>query len=143
MKETKRQNVFETNSSMSHSLVIMTEDQHKKWEDEKLYYYDYDYDDWTFHEVPEDKRPVKGLFYTQEEVLEFLKLAGYEYDPAEAGEYDEDYEDPIDDFIYDIDYYFKGYDRWHESDWEEYDSYMYTTPGGEHLVIETKCGRDG
>lgn len=143
MKRVLRYGMLETNSSMSHSLVIMTEDQHKKWEEEKSYYYNPKWEDYTFERVPEGQRPVKGLFYTQEEVLEFLKLAGYEYDPAEAGEYDEDYEDPIDDFIYDIDYYFKGYDKWHESDWEEYDSYTYTTPGGEHLVIETKCGRDG
>ena len=138
-----RRCVFETNSSMSHSLVIMTEDQHKKWEEEKLYYYNPEWKDYTFEKVPEGQRPVRGLFYTQEEALEFLKFAGYEYDPAEAGEYDEDYEDPIGDFIYDIDDYFIGYDRWHESDWEEYDFYTYTTPGGEHLVIETKCGRDG
>ena len=146
MKRKIRRCVWETNSSMSHSLIIMTADQNKKWEKEKLYYYDYNWPDYTFKNVPEEQKPVNGMLYTKEEVLAFLKLAGYIYNPVEWEEEDMDeYEKNrcVDDFIYETDDDFKGYDRWHESDWEEYDSYDYTTPGGEELVIETKCGRDG
>lgn len=132
-KKVIRKCVFETNSSMSHSLVVMTENQHKRWEEEKLYYYTYGWYN-IFEKLPEDQRPVKNTLYTQEEALDFIKLSGYEYK-----EEDENYS--IDDFLSESNFY--GYDRWHESEWEEYDEYTYTTPCGEKLIIETKCGRDG
>ena len=132
MKKVIRRCVFETNSSMSHSLVIMTEDQHKRWEEEGLYYFTYDWYN-PFKKLPKYQQPVIDTLYTQEEALNFIKLLGYEYDEEEY--------DTIDRFLGEN--YFHSYEDWHESEWEEYDSYTYTTPGGEHLIIETKCGRDG
>ena len=32
-----RRNVFETNSSMTHSMVLMNDEQHKAWEEGELY----------------------------------------------------------------------------------------------------------
>lgn len=132
MKKVIRRCVFETNSSMSHSLVIMTADENKRWEDEGLYYYTYGWYN-CFGKLPEDQQPVKNTLYTQEEALNFIKLLGYEYE--------EDEYDTIDEFLRESDFY--GYDDWHESEWEEYNSYTYTTKSGEELIIETKCGRDG
>ena len=132
MKKVIRRCVFETNSSMSHSLVIMTADENKRWENEKLYYYTYGWYN-CFGELPEDQQPIKNTLYTEEEALNFVKLLGYEYE--------EDEYDTVDEFLRESDFY--SYDDWHESEWEEYNSYTYTTKSGENLIIETKCGRDG
>jgi len=131
-----RQCVFETNSSMSHSLIIMSKDQNERWEKENLYYYQCSW--WNpFKDLPEDEQPIKGELYTQKEVLEFLEKSGYKYNP-------EEWDGDVDEFIYEM--YgetFSGYEKWHDSDWEEYGDETYTTPGGEELIVEWKCGRDG
>ena len=135
MKKVIRNCVWETNSSMSHSLVIMPQDQYKKWKEENLYYYEMYY--WNpFRELPVAEQPVNGTLYTQEEVLEFLRKIDCEYNP-------EEWDGDVDEFIRESDDDFKGYEQWHESDWEEYGGTTYTTPGGEVLELEWKCGRDG
>ena len=128
--------VFETNSSMSHSLIIMSKDQNERWEKENLYYYQCSW--WNpFNDLPEDEQPIEGELYTQKEVLEFLEKNGNKYNP-------EEWDDGIDEFIYEMcGESFSGYKKWHDSDWEEYGDETYTTSGGEELVIEWKCGRDG
>ena len=136
MKRKIRRCVWETNSSMSHSLIIMTEEQEEKWKS-GLYYYDFEY--WNpFRDIPKEKQPVKGQFYTQDEVLNFLELIGYKYN---AEEWEDD--GGVEQFIYECDDDFKSYEQWHESDWEEYGDRTYVTPSGEKLMIEWKCGRDG
>ena len=134
-KKVIRNKVWESNSSMSHSLIIMPTEQNKRWEEENLYYCNYSW--WNpFKDLPEDQQPQKGKLYTLNEVLEFLKKNGDEYNPEEW--------DDVDEFIYEMcDDEFIGYERWHDSDWEEYGDETYTTPGGEEIVIEWKCGRDG
>lgn len=133
-----RQGVFETNSSMSHSLIIMPKDKYKHWERENLYYYNLNYSWWNpFDKLPKEEQPVNGELYTLKEVLDFIEKNGDKYNPEE---WDED----VDSFIYEMcSDAFSGYDRWHESEWEEYGDETYTTPGGEELMIEWKCGRDG
>lgn len=129
-----RKGIFETNSSTTHSCVIMTEDQHEEWE-EGLYYYNpskwYD----PFKNLPEEEKPVAHELYTQEEVLEFLAKIGDVYNP------DEYYS--ADDFIYEEAYWFVCYDRWKNDEYLEYDSTEYKTQGGENIIIECKFGRDG
>ena len=139
MKWVIRRSVFDSNSSTMHTCVIMTEDQYKKWEDEGLYLYNSGGFDFTYRKIPEDKRPVDGMMYTQEEVLNFLKLAGMEFNPDE---WDEDYyDDPVDEFIYESDGNFISASRWEYSEMER-DTNYYTTPGGEKIVIECKYGYD-
>lgn len=135
-KKVIRYRIFESNSSMSHSLIIMPKDQSKRWEEGNLYYYNYSW--WNpFKDLPEDQQPIKGSLYTQEEVLEFLRKNGDEYNP-------EEWDDNVDDFIYEMcSDAFSGYERWHDSDWEEYGDEDYVTPNGEEIVVEWKCGRDG
>ena len=135
-KKVIRNRVWESNSSMSHSLIIMPKDLNKQWESENLYYYQYSW--WNpFKDLPEDEQPVKGKLYTQKEVLGFLEKNGDKYNP-------EEWDDDVDDFIYEMcGESFSGYERWHDSDWEEYGDETYTTPGGEELMVEWKCGRDG
>lgn len=139
MKRVIRREVWETNSSTSHSVVIMTAEQHKKWEEGDLYYYSHPtwYD--PFEKLLKDKKPQSGAFYTQDEVIEFYRLQGYEYDP-EAGYYDTD-EENKDEFIREMgDFY--GYDSWHNDEYLEFDSETYTTPSGEEIVVECKYGND-
>lgn len=127
-----RRCVFETNSSTSHSVIIMTAEQNKKWEDGLYYYPGHDYWD-PFKELPEDKKPVQGKFYTQDEVIEFHRLQGYIYDPDVSDK--ESFIKEMDDFI--------TYDSWMDDEYLETDTHSYTTPKGEEIVVHCKYGRDG
>lgn len=141
MKEVIRKEVWETNSSTSHSVVIMTEDKYKQWEKENLYYYDggrswYD----PFDKLPEDKKPKADGLYTQDEVIEFYKLQGYEYDPT-SGDYDTD-EENKDQYIKEMGD-FASYDAWANDEYLEFDTNEFITPGGEKIVVCCKYGYDG
>lgn len=142
MKKVIRYSVWETNSSTQHTCVIMTEEQNKKWKEENLYYYGGGY--WNhFKELPKDKQPKAGGFYTQDEVLEFYKLIGYEPDPEIYAPDEDDEEDNVYDvFISEMDD-FITYENWSRSEYLEYDDNYYTTPGGEKIVVECKYGYDG
>jgi len=142
MKRVIRKGVFETNSSTSHSCVIMTEEQNKKWEEENLYYYPSSRYYNQFKDLPEDKQPHPGCFYTQEEVLEFYKLKGYEYKPDEFVPEADKYDDAKDEFIREMSD-FVSYNSWHDDEYMEFDDNYLTTPGGERVVVECKFGRDG
>lgn len=144
MKYVIRRSIFDSNSSTMHTCVIMTEDQHRKWEDENLYYYNSNGWNYTYKEIPEDKRPVNGMLYTQEEVLNFLKLAGYEYTPEDdpLDEYYYEYEDPLDIFIHEVDSDFVSASRWNNFELEG-DTNYYTTPGGEKIIVRCCYGWDG
>lgn len=132
-----RREVFETNSSTSHSCVIITADQYKRWEEDGLYYYPPNkwYD--PFEKLSEDQKPIGGCLYTQEEVLRFYKLIGYECDLslyAEEESAEDDFIREMGDFI--------GYENWSEDEYLENDTNYYTTPGGEEIVVCCKYGND-
>lgn len=143
MKTVIRRCIFESNSSTSHTVVIMTEEQNEKWKEEDLYYYPYH--DWydPFKKLPENQKPKSGCLYTQDEVLKFHKLQGYEPNPEE---YDEDEfeseEDMKDIFIKEMGDFIK-YTQWFEDEYLETDENHFTTPGGEKIVVCCKYGRDG
>ena len=142
MKKVIRKCVFETNSSTSHATVIMTEEQYNRWTNENLYYYGgskyYD----PFEKLPEDKKPKAGCLYTQDEVLEFHKLQGYEYNPDEFVPDADYYDDAKDEFIKEMGDFIK-YTQWFEDEYLETDENHFTTPGGEKIVVCCKYGRDG
>ena len=123
--------VFETNSSMSHSCVIMTKEQNDLWR-EGLYYYQ-PYWSSAFDKLPKDERPVADQFYTKDEIINFANQTKYQYN--ENDEYD------FDEFAADLD--FLSYEHFVEDEYAEYDWNTYTTPGGETIVIHCKYGRDG
>ena len=145
-KKVTRRCVWETNSSTTHSTIIMTEEQYEKWKWKNLYYYPPNkwYD--PFEKLPKDKKPQPGCLYTQDEVLEFYKLKGYEYNPLELDDYDEDEaydERELKDMYIKEMCDFAGYDAWHDDECLEFDDTTYTTPSGETIIVECKYGWDG
>ncbi len=137
MKRVIRKEIFESNSSMSHSVVIMTAEKSKKWEELDLYYYNQsEYYD-PFKDILEDMRPIGGELYTEDEVLKFLELCDCHYDPK-------GWEDDggLNQFIRECDYGFISYDMWSDNEYLETDSTTYTTPGGEKIVVYCKYGAD-
>lgn len=123
--------VFESNSSMTHSLVILSKEDVKKWEEDGLYLYTGD-PGWEY-KYAKGKTPVKDTLYSKEECLEFLKGNGYEFDEEN---------DELDDYLADGN--FETYERWYEDEWMEVmEDRTFTTPSGDEMVAMAKCGRDG
>lgn len=143
MKRVIRRETWETNSSTTHSVVIMSHDQYERWEHDGLYYFNPS--DWwnPFDKLPTEQHPIKGALYTKSEVIEFIKLLGEEEELEEYLE-EEEYEDDdygFDRFVQEDDFF--SYIGWTEDEYLETDETFYTTPGGEEIVICCKYGRDG
>lgn len=113
-----RKNVFETNSSSTHSLVMAVDSEFSKWENGEVYYCSH----WYSWSRPEDKNKfVAGRFYPVEEVDAYFESIDEERDT----------------------YDFSTYDEFCESDSLEVEDYSYTTPGGEVIKAVAKYGYDG
>ena len=108
-----RKNVFETNSSSTHSLVMAVASDFDKWVAGEVYYCHS-----TWRNTPE-KFEV-GKFYPV----------------AEVDAYYEEIDEQRDD------YDFMTYDEFCATDLEM-DEYTYTTPGGETIKAIAKYGYDG
>lgn len=121
---TIRRNTFETNSSSTHSMVICSEEEYKKWAKGELY----------------ASRWESG-FKTKEEVIEEARKEYYEKFDSEGnfipdGEYEN-----VDEFL--NDWHTEWYDL---NSWAgdlEYDENSYTSPSGDELVIVCRYGYDG
>lgn len=122
--------IFETNSSTTHSVVVMPKEKYDKWTS-GLYYFNGSY----YGNKSEGEQPIEGEIYTEEQVLEFLSELGYEYN-------DEDY-DSVSKYVEDCDVGFISWEEWFEDEYLETDKTWYTTPGGEEIVICCKYGFDG
>ena len=144
MKSVIRNSVFETNSSAVHSIVIMTLENGKKWEN-GLYYYDED-GDYCFRKLDESLRPVVGELYTEEEVLNFLKLIGEDYKEEEWNDIEYEccvYElSNVELFVRECDAGFYTYNMWRDNEYLECDEETYTTPKGEKIITYCKYGED-
>ena len=119
-----RNNVFETNSSSTHSLTMMMKSDYKRWEDENLYMFNgYTYG-WDF------SQPVRNSLYTKDEAADFVKNNRY-YDAN--NEIDDEYLKEFDFISFDDEgsEYLEGF-------YEEF-----TTPSGETIVAFGEYGYDG
>lgn len=134
MKTTIRERVFETNSSSTHSLVMMEESKFKKWKDGELFRHEEE----PYIKDKEAREKFRNYFkkydkhdafFTKEEVEEIKKFCA-----------DNDIE--VDDYE-NLDYAFQTYERWCEEDELESDVYTHTTPGGEKIVAVAKYGYRG
>lgn len=134
MKRVIRNCVFESNSSLSHSLIIMGKDQYEKWDNDGLYYFNPSEYYNPFEKLPQDQQPKKGNCYTRDEALNFLKLCSCTFR-------EEDY-DAIDQFL-EEEGDFVSSDRFYNNEYLETSTYNYTTPNGEDIVIVARYGMDG
>ena len=121
MKQIRR-NVFETNSSSTHSIAIATKNEFEKWCDGELFY----------------KRGWRedSKFLTMNDAIEDIKSSQYysgEIDNISAMDEEDIYEVFREYDIYD-------YDSW-GSDYES-DVTHYTTPNGEEIVAVCYYGND-
>ena len=89
-KHVIRSCVWETNSSTTHSTTIITKKKYYEWINSDLYYYKAKWN--PFEDLPEEQQPVNGMLYTADEVKNFCKLNGDDYDKRDAtyDEYDDD-----------------------------------------------------
>lgn len=139
-----RKNVFETNSSSTHCMVIGTASDFEKWENGEVYYYD----SW---------RNDGHRFITKEEAIDKLKNSEYrnsDTDKAikyletcelDASDYDDDedeakrdiFEEMASKDIYEYDYYVNDRCEYLESE-----ETTYNTPGGETIKVLCHYGYD-
>lgn len=140
MKKIVRRCVFETNSSMTHSCIIMSEEQANKWMNGDIYYCTIKWYN-PFRDLSESSRPKYGQFYTLKEVLEFYEKLGYDIkDYNFTGNEEEALELFMKKVIKNN---FITYEQWMNDGYLECDQETYTTPGGENIVVYCKYGQDG
>ena len=126
MKEIIRRETYETNSSMSHSMVILTKADSKRWEEDELYAVSDEWFSWDKWE----KKPERMKLYTLDEVLEMCRQNDY-FDP-------DAYED-MDNCLKDEG--FVRYSTWEELELELEENEV-TTPGGEEIVVHCAYGSE-
>ena len=73
MKMTIRKGIFETNSSMTHSLVICTKEEMDKWENGELLYDNY----------------RTGKLFSKDETKEMINAPGSRYDEEDFWTYED------------------------------------------------------
>ena len=81
MKKVIRNCVFETNSSATHSIIILSVDDAKRWEEEGDLYTVKDLWSYPWKDSPE--KPEKGRLYTRDEVIKLLKNSNRKFDESD------------------------------------------------------------
>lgn len=112
-----RKNVFETNSSSTHSMVIAMESEFDKWVSGELLVCE------SFPYKADINLKKDSNFYTKEEVKAILKSAGIDDDQRT--------------------WHFETYEEWCDTDYLEVDENSFTTPNGETIRMVCKYGWDG
>ena len=128
--KTIRHNTFETNSSSTHSLLILTEEENNKINNGELFLRN------KYDEEIITKEEADEIF------LEAIKEYNSSYpneDPIQTIEeykQTDDYLDNKSEFPCDI-------DEWANNEYLEYDSIDYTSPSGDKIVIHSLYGYNG
>lgn len=134
MRQTIRQNTFETNSSSTHNMVVIPESKMKAWENNELYYARYVWG----KEVKEFVEKNNGrLLYTKQELID----SGIFDDMPKREDFEDEgeFEDAVEEYFDDSD--FVTADKW-SRDLEE-DEHIYTAESGEKLHIICQYGYEG
>ena len=138
-----RENCFETNSSSTHSMVIVEDSKLEKWKNGELFYIISE-DDFVGKYGKERRMEeiyanalYSNLYSYQDEIIEAIKEHKIE-----------DYiKSMIDDgtWYVDIDYLPLSFDQWreNENDYLEHDEHTYKMKDGEDLHIFCSYGYDG
>jgi hypothetical protein len=119
-----RRNVFETNSSSTHSITICTKDEFKKWQNGELYFVKYE-----------------EVFVSREEVLKFIRE-----DKWINGHYSTELkemsnEELLEEFAVEVECF--SWDKYWEDIYLESYEVEYTSPSGDELVVFGQYGYDG
>lgn len=127
MKRQIRFGMFESNSSTTHVLYMVSRDAYEKYE-QGGYLYDGSNFGWKNKEIA----PQKGEIYSREEVIEMIKNNYEYYKPFNEDELDEDeIKDEWDDIIWEAE--FVSEEAIENQSYESfYDSYR--MPSGEEVV---------
>ena len=124
--KTIRANTFETNSSSTHSMIILTEEEYNKLESGELYLDD--------DEVI-TKEEAKNIF------LKHMNEDKYMYDNDLS--FEENIKNYLDEFEYYPSEYPQSLKTWKEEDELESDINEYISPSGDKLKIICKYGYIG
>lgn len=120
-----RRNVFETNSSSTHSITMCMKSDYDLWVKNKVWFHD----------------NYKGEFLTWEEVL---KLKSIDIDDIETlkQDYKEGYTERVEDMLADYDVY--SYNSWRDQKKPELERFKdeFTTPSSETIVAFGYYGDD-
>ena len=125
--KTIRANTFETNSSSTHSMIILTEEEYNKLESGELYL---DNDDKVI-----TKEEAKNIF------LKHMNEDKYMYDDDLS--FEENIKNYLDEFEYYPSEYPQSLETWKEGDELESDTNIYISPSGDKLKIICKYGYIG
>ena len=124
--KTIRANTFETNSSSTHSMIILTEEEYDKLESGELYLND--------DEII-TKEEAEKIF------LKSMNEDKYEYDDNLS--FEENIKNYLDEFEYYSSEYPQSLENWKEDDELEFDINKYVSPSGDKLKIICKYGYNG
>lgn len=123
-----RLSTFETNSSMTHALQVMSREDYEKWRKGKLYVNKY--------KTPIDVK--ENRFYTEEELEQLFRESLKDETILDEDDLDLDYHD------WKMDEGYQTYDEWTKDEWLEYvGSSTIKTQSGDEVIIMLKVGRDG
>lgn len=137
MKQIIRCNTFETNSSTTHSMVIIPDDAYAAWENNELLYIN---SDWGANKKLLEMTDGYNLV-TREFIEQSGLFTGKDKMPnPEDFDDEDDYYDAFKDWCYYHD--MVTFDIWNDSELES-DECVYRTKNGEILHIQCEFGYDG
>lgn len=120
-----RKNVFETNSSSTHSITMCTQDEYDTWANGDVLLND----GWWGKDNTSEFKDKK--FVTREEAEDIIKKDKY-YEPTD--ELSSLSDEEFDEYCYDMDYELYSMDKYFEKEYLEWFDEKYTTPSGETVV---------
>lgn len=124
-----RRNVFETNSSSTHSITMCSKDDYDRWDSGEVYLND----GWWGKDNESEYKNKK--FVTRDEAINIIKCSG-------GGiEYDNEYYESFDKYIAE-EYEIYTIDEYFENDYLENFYESYTTDSGETVVAFGLYGYD-
>lgn len=120
-----RKNVFETNSSSTHSITMCTEDEYNAWANGDVLLND----GWWGKDNTSEFKDKK--FVTREEAEDIIKCNKYHEPTDELSDLSDE---EFNEYCYDMDYELYSMDRYFENEYLEWFDEKYTTPSGETVV---------
>ncbi len=133
-----RRGCFETNSSIEHALIVVLEEEDKKWKsDDHLYIYTSQNPEYhsVFRKLSAEERPVYMRLYTEEEVFAFIEKGSGRTKEEILDGIGERYDD-VADMLY-SNYNFATSEMWFSGEYY-HDTYEYAAPSGERLMIHAR-----